>query len=135
MRLWHWVVALLTLLLGRRGRRPQREAEEERIVPPGTPQRRAETVVLVLLAIAAAWAIGFVVVYAAFSPQHLPNELLGGCLAMSLAFVAAAFAVVAKRLVVTEELEDEYPGRTRRSNRRWPRSSMRAAAGSPESDF
>jgi ubiquinol-cytochrome c reductase iron-sulfur subunit len=110
VRLWHWVVALGTLLFGRRRRRRLEEAEQERIVPSGSPERRAENVVLILLAIAVAWAIGFVVVYAEFSPQDLPNELLGVCLAMSLAFVAAAFAVVAKRLVVTEELEDEYPG-------------------------
>jgi ubiquinol-cytochrome c reductase iron-sulfur subunit len=111
MKLWRWLLALLTLVWGRAvGRRRQQGGEGERIVPAGSPQRRAENVVLVLLAIAAAWAIGFVVVYAEFSPHNLPNELLGVCLAMSLAFIAAAFAVVAKRLVVTEELEDEYPG-------------------------
>src|SRR5436309_13467830 len=119
MRVWHWLVALAALLFGRRRRRrvaeaeqepivapdkPQPGAEQGRIVPAGTPQRRAETVVLILLGIAAAWAVGFVVVYAAFSPEDLPNELLGVCLAMSLAFVAAALTVVAKRLVVTEEL-------------------------------
>lgn len=109
MKLWHWLVALGALLFGRRRRRRLEQAEQDRIVAPGTPQRRAENVVLVLLAIAVAWAIGFVVVYATFSPQHLPNELLGVCLAMALAFVAAALTVVAKRLVVTEELEDEYP--------------------------
>jgi ubiquinol-cytochrome c reductase iron-sulfur subunit len=108
MKLWRWLVALLTLLVGRILNRRQGQ-EGERIVEAGAPERRAENVVLILLAIAVAWAIGFVVVYAEFSPSGMPNELLGVCLSMSLAFVAAAFAVVARRLVVTEELEDEYP--------------------------
>lgn len=109
MKPWRWLVALLTLLWGRSLGRRKRQDEKGRIVPAGTPQRKAENVVLILLAIAAAWAIGFVLVYAEYSPRDLPNEFLGVCLAMSLAFVAAAFAVVAKRLVVEEELEDEYP--------------------------
>jgi ubiquinol-cytochrome c reductase iron-sulfur subunit len=112
MRLLRWlgrlVVAMLTLGLGRLARRSQ-DKERERIVPAGSPERRAETVVLVLLGIGVLWAVGFVVTYAEFGPRQLPNELLGICLGMSLFFIAAAFTVVAKRLVVTEELEDEYP--------------------------
>ncbi len=103
------LVAGLTLAFGWLARRGPQDGNGERIVPAGTPERRAETVVLILLAIAAVWAVGFVVIYAAFSPRKMSNELLGLCLAMALAFVAAAFTVVAKRLVVTEELEDEYP--------------------------
>jgi ubiquinol-cytochrome c reductase iron-sulfur subunit len=114
MKLWRWLVALITLLFGglsRRRERKRAEREQEgRIVPEGTPERRAENVVLVLLGIAALFAIGFVVSYAEFSPSSIPNELLGICLAGSLAFIAAAFAVVARRLVVTEELEHDYPG-------------------------
>jgi ubiquinol-cytochrome c reductase iron-sulfur subunit len=110
---WRWPVAVATLLLGRRTRRQLgagRAAEEaSRIVPAGTPERRAENVVLVLLGMAILWAIGFVVVYAQWSPLKLPNELLGLCLGMCLASIATALAVVAKRLVVTEEIEDEYP--------------------------
>jgi ubiquinol-cytochrome c reductase iron-sulfur subunit len=110
MRLWRWVVALLTLLVGRvLRRRSKDQGEGERIVAEGPPERRAENVVLVLLAIAILFALGFVVTYAQFSPGGLPNELLGICLGMSLLFIGAALAVVAKRLVVTEELEDEYP--------------------------
>ncbi len=109
-RLWQWLVALITLLAGRLMHRAAAEDDErERIVPAGRPERRAETSVLLLLAIAAAWAIGFVVTYAEFSPRRIPNALLGICLGMSLAFIAAALTVVAKRLVVTEELEGEYP--------------------------
>jgi ubiquinol-cytochrome c reductase iron-sulfur subunit len=106
--LGRWLVALITLAFSRSPSRPEDE-QKERIVPAGRPERRAETLVLVLLAIAVLWAIGFVVTYAEFSPRRLPNELLGICLGMSLLFIAAAFTVVAKRLVVTEELEDEYP--------------------------
>ena len=39
----------------------------------------------------------------------MPNELLGLCLGLSLVFIGAALTVVAKRLVVTEELEEDYP--------------------------
>jgi hypothetical protein len=104
MKPWRWIVALLTLLFGRLLRREPDEGKE-----PGPPERRAETLVVVLLVIAALWAIGFIVVYAEFTPRHLPNELLGICLAMALAFIAAALAVVGKRLVPDEELEDDYP--------------------------
>jgi ubiquinol-cytochrome c reductase iron-sulfur subunit len=110
MRPWRWIVALLTLLLGRMLRRRSEEVEtSERIVAEGAPERRAENVVLVLLGIAILFALGFVVTYAQFSPGDLPNELLGICLGMCLLFIGAALAVIAKRLVVTEELEDEYP--------------------------
>jgi ubiquinol-cytochrome c reductase iron-sulfur subunit len=110
---WRWPVAVATLLFGRRVRRQRGaqavEAEASRIVPAGTPQRRAENLVLVLLGMAVLWAAGFVVVYAQWSPVKLPNELLGICLGMCLASIGAALTVVAKRLVVTEEIEDEYP--------------------------
>ena len=105
MRPWRWIVALLTLLLGRLLRRTADENERE----PGPPERRAEVLVVVLLAIAALWAIGFIVTYAEFTPQQLPNELLGICLGMALAFLGAAAVVFAKRLVPDEELEEDYP--------------------------
>lgn len=111
MSLWRALVALVTLVIGRRLTR-HRTAETqdgERIVAEGTPERRAENLVLLLLAIAIVFALGFVVTYAEFSPARLPNELLGVCLSMALLFVALALTVVAKRLVVTEELEDDYP--------------------------
>jgi ubiquinol-cytochrome c reductase iron-sulfur subunit len=110
---WRWPVAVVTLLLGRRARRQigAEEAAKEaaRIIPAGTPQRRAENLVLVLLGMAVLWAAGFIVVYAEWAPLKLPNELLGICLGMCLASIAGALTVVAKRLVVTEEIEDEYP--------------------------
>jgi ubiquinol-cytochrome c reductase iron-sulfur subunit len=105
MRPWRWIVALGTLLFGRLMRRREQGDEQQ----PGPPERRAETTVVVLLIIAALWAIGFIFVYAEFTPRKLPNELLGICLAMALAFIAAALVVVGKRLVPDEELEDDYP--------------------------
>lgn len=111
MRLWQWLVALIAAALGKRRRatEPPPEPERSRIVPAGTPERRAENVVLSLLGIASLFALGFIVVYGEFSPRGLPNELLGVCLGMCLIFIGAALTVVAKRLVVTEELEDDYP--------------------------
>lgn len=108
-----WFLALLAIVIGRvLRRREQKQLEsepQERIVAEGTPERRAENVVLVLLGLAVLWAIGFVFVYAEWSPFTPPNELLGVCLAMCLACIGAALTVVARRLVVTEELEGDYP--------------------------
>jgi ubiquinol-cytochrome c reductase iron-sulfur subunit len=110
VRIWQWLLALVAFLFGRRRRRRSvDEGGQVRIVAPGTPERRAETWVLVFLGLAALLALGFVLVYGLFSPSDLPNELLGLCLGLSLVCIGIAFTVVAKRLVVTEELEDDYP--------------------------
>ena len=115
MRPWQWLVALLALLFRRRHRRRNEGGggdgarPDGRIVAEGRPERRAENLVLVLLGVAVLWGAGFIVTYAQWAPMRLPNELLGICLAMCLASLAAALTVVAKRLVVTEELEDDYP--------------------------
>jgi ubiquinol-cytochrome c reductase iron-sulfur subunit len=111
MRLWRALVALVTLVIGRRLKRPRRTEgdDRERIVAEGSPQRGAENLVLVLLGVASLFALGFVFTYAMFGPDRLPNELLGICLGGSFLFIALALTVVAKRLVVTEELEDDYP--------------------------
>lgn len=118
MKIRDWLPALATLAWGRRRRRRglgkdgqgrEGAGASERIVPAGQPDRRAEYAVAGLLLIAALCACGFIVTYAEFSPQQMPNWLLGVCIAGALAFVAAALAVFAHRLVVTEELEEEYP--------------------------
>ena len=114
MKPWRWIVALFTLLSGRLLRRHESESDDgEQIVPKGSPERQAENLVLALLGIAVLWAAGFVVAYAEFSAQRLPNELLGICLGFCLLFLAAALTVVAKKLVVTEEIEEEYPEENR----------------------
>lgn len=111
MKLWQWLVALVALPFARFRRRHSGDGSgrDGRIVAAGPEERRAETVVVILLALAILWAAGFIVTYAEWSPLKLPNELLGVCLAMCLACIGGALAVVAKRLIVTEELEDEYP--------------------------
>jgi ubiquinol-cytochrome c reductase iron-sulfur subunit len=119
MKVWRWLVAAMTLALGRVWRKRDERAAGQPddagdggasgAPAPGAPERRAENVVLVLLGLAVLSAIGFVVVYAEWSPVALPNELLGVCLALCLAFIGAALAVVGKRLVENEELEDDYP--------------------------
>ena len=109
-RLRRWLVAFGALLFGWLLRRkPDDERERDPIVAEGSPERGAENLVLVLLGIAILFAAGFIVTYAEYGVGRMPNELLGICLGGCLLFIAAALAVVAKRLVVTEELEDEYP--------------------------
>jgi ubiquinol-cytochrome c reductase iron-sulfur subunit len=114
VRLWRWLLALGAWLLGRRrARAEEQEDGDGRIVPAGPPERGAENLVVIFLAIAALFAIGFVVTYAEWGPVKMPNELLGVCLGGAFLFVALALAVVAKRLVVSEEVEEEYPGQNR----------------------
>jgi ubiquinol-cytochrome c reductase iron-sulfur subunit len=112
VRFFRWIATLFAVLLGRLLRRRAADggySSDGRIVPEGEPGRRAENWVLVLLAGAVLWAAGFVVAYGAFSPTGLPTELLGICLGGCLLFIAAALTVVAKRLVVNEEIEEDYP--------------------------
>ena len=102
------VVAAAVLLAGRR-RRPKSQPERlERVVPAGEPGRGSELVVLALLLAATVCAIGFIVVYAV---DRIPRQtqFLGLSLGLALLFVAAALIVTAKRLIVTEELVDDYP--------------------------
>jgi ubiquinol-cytochrome c reductase iron-sulfur subunit len=104
------MLALVALVLGRLRRHHAEDGDgDERIVPEGSSERRAENWVLVWLGIAILWAVGFVVAYGEFSPNGLPTELLGICIGGCLISIAAALTVVAKRLVVDEELEEEYP--------------------------
>lgn len=118
MRVWRWLLLLLAWLLGRRRAGARAGEEEERIVPAGAPDRRAENLVLILLGVAMLFAVGFILTYAEFSPIHLPNELLGICLGGAFLFIALALTVVAKRLVVTEEVEEEYPAENEQEQQR-----------------
>jgi ubiquinol-cytochrome c reductase iron-sulfur subunit len=101
-----WLIALGVLLLGRGRRKPLLD-EEGRLVPHGSPDRGAETVVLLLFGAATLCGIAFPVIYAW---DAIPNQtqFLGLALGLALAFISAACVVIGKRLVVTEELEEEY---------------------------
>ena len=77
--------------------------------PAGSGSRGAEFAVVALLLIATVCAIGFIVIYAAFSPGGMPNTLLGLSLGLCLIFIASALTVVGKKLVPSDELEDDYP--------------------------
>jgi ubiquinol-cytochrome c reductase iron-sulfur subunit len=82
-----------------------RPDEEPRIVAPGEPDPRAEALVIVLLLVAGATAALFVVAYA----LDWSTQLLGGALGASLGLFALALIIIGMRLVVTEELTEDYP--------------------------
>ncbi|HLI60560.1 MAG TPA: Rieske 2Fe-2S domain-containing protein [Solirubrobacteraceae bacterium] len=126
MKLRQWILALIALLFRRGPSEPPAEPAEEpspnggrgatepdpetgRLVPPGPPDRGAENLVLGFLCLAVIAAVGFIVVYAVYRAGRIPNALLGICLGVSAASIGGALTIVAKRLVVTEELEEDYP--------------------------
>jgi ubiquinol-cytochrome c reductase iron-sulfur subunit len=79
----------------------------ERIVAEGDPAPRSELAVMFLLFGVAAFAVMFIVVYAAdWSHQ---TQFLGLAIGGAFALLAAALIIAGKTLVVEEELEEEYP--------------------------
>ena len=103
------LLVLLGILLLRRRRRPSEPSHERRrIVPAGSPEPRAELLALALLLFGVVCAAAFVAVYA-LDRLPRPTQLLGLSLGLALLSIAAALVVTAKRLVVTEELEHDYP--------------------------
>ncbi len=98
------LAALGILGLTSRGGKPK---PPPRIVPEGESDRRAELIVVALLLAAAACAVMFLVVYALDWSNM--TQWLGLCLGGALVFLAAALIVVGQRLVVTEQLEEDYP--------------------------
>jgi ubiquinol-cytochrome c reductase iron-sulfur subunit len=104
-----FLLAALALLVGRRRKRRLRPGERERLVVPPPPRNDgAEVLAIALLFAATACGIAFVVVYVLDRlPAH--TQLLGLSLGLAFTFLAAALAVTAKRLVASEELEDDYP--------------------------
>ncbi len=102
------LVSALLLAVGRPRRPRLLPGDRERVVPAGEPSPGAELAALVLLLVGGLCAIAFVVVYVL---DRLPRQtqLLGACLGLSLLSIAAALIVTAKRLIVTEELEEDYP--------------------------
>ena len=106
-RLTDLLLALGVLLLRRR-RPGLRAGQRERIVEEGAHDPGGELVVSALLLLGALLALCFVAVYALDRLSH-QTQLLGLCLGLSLLSIAAAMIVSARRLIVTEELEDSYP--------------------------
>jgi ubiquinol-cytochrome c reductase iron-sulfur subunit len=82
--------------------------QRRRRVPTGEPAPRAELVLIGLLLLATICSVGFIFVYADDGLHHR-TQYEGIALALALAFLAAALILVAKRLIVNEELEEEYP--------------------------
>ena len=106
-KLKDWLVAGLVLALGR-GKPPRPPREGPRIVAAGEPEPRAETLLLVLLFLATVAAAAFVVVYALDRLSH-QTQWLGLALGSAFGLLALACLVIARRLVVTEELTHPYP--------------------------
>jgi ubiquinol-cytochrome c reductase iron-sulfur subunit len=102
------LAGLALSLLRRRHPPPLRPGERERIVPDAEPDPGGEVLAFWLFVVAAVAALGFVAVYAL---DRLPDQtqLLGATLGLSLVLIAAALIVVASRVIVTEELEEDYP--------------------------
>ena len=106
--LGRWLLVVVALFAGRGRSRPRVEEGKEPIVPTGPPSPRAELVVLALLLATAACGAAFVAVYALDRIPH-QTQFLGLALGLGFAFLAAACIVTANRLIVTEELEEDYP--------------------------
>jgi ubiquinol-cytochrome c reductase iron-sulfur subunit len=102
------LVALVVLLLARKKNRPKDAVREHRIVEAGAPDRRAENLVLLLFAGVMVCAAAFIVIYALDRLSH-QTQLLGLAIGLAFALLTVACAVIAKRLVVTEELAEDYP--------------------------
>jgi len=105
------IAALLARIRRARGLEPvpsDDPQERGRILPeaPGAPH--AELVMIVLLVLASCCAAGFLAVFADSAIPH-PTQFLGLSLGLAFAFLTAAFVVVARYLVVTEELVHDYP--------------------------
>jgi ubiquinol-cytochrome c reductase iron-sulfur subunit len=98
-RLRDWLLVGAVLLAGRGRRSPPSEAAPK---SPG-----AEALALLLLALASLCAVAFVVLYAV--PVSGETQWLGLSLGVACGFIAAALVVTSHRLVVTEELEEDYP--------------------------
>lgn len=105
----HGLLARLVELLRRGGSHPAWDSPSPgRILPTAERQPRAELAVIALLLLAALCSTGFIVIYADTSIPHT-TQFLGLSLGLAFVALAAALVVVARRLVVTEELEHDYP--------------------------
>jgi ubiquinol-cytochrome c reductase iron-sulfur subunit len=102
----NYFLSALVLLVGRR--RSTQPRDTSRIVPPGTPNRRAESAALGLLFLGSLLALAFVVIYIV---DAIPDDtqLLGVSLGLALICIAASLVIVARKVIVTEELMHPYP--------------------------
>jgi ubiquinol-cytochrome c reductase iron-sulfur subunit len=100
------LVSLGLLAAGRR--RPKLPRDREPIVPPGDRRPGSELAVVLLLLLTALFSAAFIAFYAL---DRLPNQtqLMGGALGLAFLSLAAALILLGKRLVVTEEIEEDYP--------------------------
>jgi ubiquinol-cytochrome c reductase iron-sulfur subunit len=80
----------------------------DRVVPEGGRNMGAETAAILLLLLGALLCAAFVVVYAV---DRIPDQtqFLGLALGLALVCIAAALIITGRKLVVTEELVEEYP--------------------------
>jgi ubiquinol-cytochrome c reductase iron-sulfur subunit len=99
------LAAAVVLLLGRGRHKPRKDAR--RIVPKEAPNPRAETWAILLLLFSCVCAVGFILAYA-FESWPSSTQLLGLSLGLCLLSIAAALIVVAKKVIVTEELAEPY---------------------------
>jgi ubiquinol-cytochrome c reductase iron-sulfur subunit len=102
-------IVAIGALRGLRKRRRERQREPERIVAAGEPKPRAELAVAVLLLLCGLCAAAFVVFYAVDAISG-NTQLLGLAIGLALLFLSAAFIVMARGVVVTEHVEEDYPG-------------------------
>ncbi len=105
-----WIVAAGVLLIGRG--RSRRELPPPRLVERRAPNAGSELLAALLLLAAAASALAFPFLYA-FDVGSL-TQWLGLSLGLAFVFLALAMLVLAKRVVVTEELAEHYPPSGRR---------------------
>jgi ubiquinol-cytochrome c reductase iron-sulfur subunit len=105
-RIKAFLIAAVVLLLGRKGSKPEQRAH--RIVPPSRPDRRAENLVLLLFGGVTACSVAFIVFYA-IDKLGDQTQWLGLALGLAFSLLTLACIVIARRLVVTEELPEPYP--------------------------
>ena len=105
---WRWILGLIVLLGSLRRKRREEKEERERIVEPGPGSPGAELAVAILLILTAISAVAFIGFLATDSLGG-QTQLMGASLGACFAFLAAALIVAAKKVIATEEIEEEYP--------------------------
>jgi len=100
------LVSAVVLLVGRAA--PSARPDREPLVEQGSPSPGWEVVVLILLALVAGCAIVFMVLFSFEGLAH-QTQYLGLVLGAAFVLLAAICIVVANKLIVTEELEEDYP--------------------------